>query len=172
MPRNIEIKAKISSVSAIASRASAIADQSAIEEVQDDTFFQCVNGWLKLRELSASQGKLIFYRRDDQKGPKESFYVCSLTTEPATLRESLSLAYGQAGRVQKKRTMFLVGRTRIHLDQVVGLGDFLEIEVVLQDDEPSEVGVREAHEIMRQLGVESKQLIEGAYVDLLRRKYD
>ena len=99
MPRNIEIKAHISSVRAAASKAAAIADQGPIEITQDDTFFQCANGRLKLREFSASQGELIFYRRDNQQGPKESFYVRSPTTEPATLRESLSLAYGQAGRV-------------------------------------------------------------------------
>jgi adenylate cyclase class IV len=47
------------------------------------------------------------------------------------------------------------------------LGHFLELEVVLQEHEPSEVGVREAHELMARLGVEASQLIEGAYVDLL-----
>ena len=99
MPRNIEIKAHISSVRAAASKAAAIADQGPIEITQDDTFFQCANGRLKLREFSASQGEVIFYRRNNQQGPKESFYVRSPTTEPATLRESLSLAYGQAGRV-------------------------------------------------------------------------
>ena len=69
--------------------------------------------------------------------------------------------------MQKHRTMFLVGRTRIHLDRVAGLGHFLELEVVLREHEPSEVGVREAHELMARLGVEPSQLIEGAYVDLL-----
>jgi adenylate cyclase class IV len=50
---------------------------------------------------------------------------------------------------------------------VVGLGHFVELEVVLEDDEPSDVGVREAHELMARLGIERSQLIEGAYVDLL-----
>lgn len=59
------------------------------------------------------------------------------------------------------------GRTRIHLDRVRGLGEFLELEVVLRDGESAELGVQEAHELMALLGVGDSQLIEGAYVDLL-----
>jgi predicted adenylyl cyclase CyaB len=167
MPRNIEIKAHIASVEALAPKAAAIADQGPIEIIQDDTFFSCDTGRLKLRAFSKEGGELIFYRRADQQGPKESFYLRSPTSAPETLRESLSLAYGQIGRVQKHRTLFLVGRTRVHLDRVAGLGHFLELEVVLEEHEPSEAGVREARELMAQLGVEPSQLVEGAYIDLL-----
>lgn len=167
MARNIEIKARIPSVEALAPKVAAIADKGPIEISQDDTFFRCESGRLKLRAFSREEGELIFYRRANRQGPKESFYLRSPTSEPETLRESLSLAYGQAGRVKKHRTLFLVGRTRIHLDKVEGLGHFLELEVVLQESEPPEVGVREAHELMAKLGVEPSQLIEGAYVDLL-----
>jgi predicted adenylyl cyclase CyaB len=167
MPRNIEIKARIESVEVLAEKAAAIADQGPIEIIQDDTFFQCAAGRLKLRAFSQEEGELIFYRRADQQGPKESFYLRSPTSDPEALREVLTLAYGQVGRVQKLRTLFLVGRTRIHLDRVAGLGDFLELEVVLEDHEASEVGVLEAHELMAKLGVEPSQLVEGAYVDLL-----
>jgi predicted adenylyl cyclase CyaB len=79
------------------------------------------------------------------------------------------LAYGEAGRVRKQRTLFLAGRTRIHLDRVEGLGSFLELEVVLADDEPPAKGIAEAHRLMEQLGVASTQLVEGAYVDLLSK---
>ncbi|HVO26842.1 MAG TPA: class IV adenylate cyclase [Candidatus Margulisiibacteriota bacterium] len=170
MPRNVEIKAHIASVAALASKAAAIADQGPIEIAQDDTFFRCDAGRLKLRAFSADQGELIFYRRANQQGPKESFYVRSPTSDPESLRELLSLAYGPVGRVLKQRTLFVVGRTRIHLDQVVGLGHFLELEVVLEDHESPEAGVHEAHEIMARLGVEPSQLIKGAYVDLLAQQ--
>ena len=148
-------------------KAAALADQGPIDIVQDDTFFVCDAGRLKLRAFSEEEGELIFYRRANQVGPKESFYVRSPTAAPASLRESLTLAYGQSGRVQKRRTLFMAGRTRIHLDRVVGLGHFLELEVVLEEQEPSEAGVREAYELMARLGVEPSQLVEGAYVDLL-----
>ncbi|MFM4952016.1 class IV adenylate cyclase [Aeromonas dhakensis] len=170
MPRNIEIKAKIESIELLLPKALAIADQGPVEIEQDDTFFRCDAGRLKLRTLSPSAGELIFYRRADQQGPKESFYQLTPTHEPDRLRETLSLAWGQIGRVQKKRTLLLVGRTRIHLDRVQGLGHFLELEVVLEEDEPLEAGMQEANDIMAQLGVEPSRLIEGAYLDLLLRQ--
>ncbi|WAG10918.1 class IV adenylate cyclase [Aeromonas dhakensis] len=170
MPRNIEIKASIERIDDLLPKALAIADQGAVEIEQDDTFFRCDAGRLKLRTLSPSAGELIFYRRADQQGPKESFYQLTPTHEPDRLRETLSLAWGQIGRVQKKRTLLLVGRTRIHLDRVQGLGHFLELEVVLEEDEPLETGMQEANDIMAQLGVEPSRLIEGAYLDLLLRQ--
>lgn len=170
MPRNIEIKASIERIDDLLPKALAIADQGPVEIEQDDTFFRCDAGRLKLRTLSPSAGELIFYRRADQQGPKESFYQLTPTHEPDRLRETLSLAWGQIGRVQKKRTLLLVGRTRIHLDRVQGLGHFLELEVVLEEDEPLEAGMQEANDLMAQLGVEPSRLIEGAYLDLLLRQ--
>jgi predicted adenylyl cyclase CyaB len=167
MPRNVEIKARIASVDAFVDRAAAIADQGPFEIPQDDTFFVCANGRLKLRELSPDHGELIFYRRPDQSGPKESFYVRAVTSDPTALRECLSLAHGQAGRVRKQRTLFLAGRSRLHLDRVAELGDFLEIEVVLADGESIDVGIREANDLMKRLGIEHSQLVDAAYLDLL-----
>jgi predicted adenylyl cyclase CyaB len=170
MARNVEIKARVPSRGALLSRAIDIADDGPTEIAQDDTFFACATGRLKLRQFSTDSAELIFYRRADQAGPKESFYVRSATSEPGSLREALTLAYGQAGRVIKQRTLFLVGRTRIHVDKVQGLGDFVEIEVVLRDDEPVEAGVQEAREIMRSLGIDDADLVTTAYVDLLNTK--
>jgi predicted adenylyl cyclase CyaB len=165
--RNVEIKARITSVEALLPRVKAVADQGPFDIRQDDTYFACNTGRLKLRMFSKGEGELIYYRRADQQGPKESFYLHSPTTAPEVLRESLALAYGRTGHVEKHRTLFLAGRTRIHLDRVSGLGHFLELEVVLEENEPFEAGVREAAELLGKLGVERSQLIEGGYVDLL-----
>ena len=167
MARNIEIKARIERIGALAPRVAAVATEGPFEIAQDDTFFRCESGRLKLRVFSATQGVLIFYRRANQQGPKESFYICTPTEDPQSLRECLSLAFGQVGRVVKHRTAYLVGRTRVHLDRVEGLGHFLELEVVLEENESVEAGVEEAHSLMVQLGVKPGQLIESAYVDLL-----
>ena len=167
MARNVEIKARIESVAALAPHAAALADQGPTEIVQDDTFFACASGRLKLRAFSATSGQLIFYQRPDRAGPKESFFLISPTSSPDTLREALTLAYGQAGRVRKHRTLYLAGRTRIHLDRVETLGDFLELEVVMADGEPAEAGVTVAHDLLAKLGIAQDQLIDRAYVDLL-----
>jgi predicted adenylyl cyclase CyaB len=169
MARNIEIKARVENLSRLAAKVAAIADQGPVEILQDDTFFRCDAGRLKLRSFSDGTGELIFYRRANQEGPKESFYIRSPTSAPDNLRESLTLAYGAVGRVRKHRTLFLIGRTRIHLDQVEGLGHFLELEVVLGDGERSENGVREAQRLMETLGIDRSQLLERAYIDLVER---
>ncbi len=167
MSRNIEIKARIAGIDAIAKTVAAFADEGPIEIAQDDTFFVCATGRLKLRAFADGRGELIFYRRPDERGPKESFYLITPTSAPDVLRESLSLAYGQAGRVLKARTVFLVGRTRIHLDRVEGLGQFLEIEVMLEEGESPEAGIQDAQALMQRLGVDASQLVDAAYVDLL-----
>ena len=167
MPRNVEIKARVTDRDALVRRAEALATEGPVEIAQDDTFFRCERGRLKLRAFSEDRGELIFYQRADVGGPKESFYVRSPTSSPATLRESLALAYGVAGRVRKQRTLFLCGRTRIHVDRVDELGDFVELEVVLDDDETADAGMREAHDLMAALGIDAAHLVEGAYVDLL-----
>ena len=167
MARNIEIKAHVADMTALRARAVAIADEGPVEIRQDDTFFACERGRLKLRAFSTDEGELIFYRRMDQQGPKESFYVRTPTPAPDSLREALTLAYGEVGRVRKRRTLFMAGRTRIHLDEVEGLGDFMELEVVLREGERTEDGVREAEALMAKLQVQTSQLIDRAYVDLL-----
>jgi adenylate cyclase class IV len=170
MARNIEIKAWVDDPAALAARAAAIADAGPVAIAQDDTFFRCPTPGdrLKLRAFDDGTGQLIFYRRADRAGPKESFYLLSPTASPDTLREALTLAHGQAGRVRKQRTLFLVGRTRVHLDRVEGLGELMELEVVLGEDEPAAAGEAEARALMARLGVDAARLVEGAYVDLLR----
>ena len=72
----------------------------------------------------------------------------------------------------KHRTLYLIGKTRVHLDRVEGLGDFMELEVVLADNESTESGVKVANELLRKLGIPPDHLIEGAYVDLLDKGVD
>ena len=168
MPRNVEIKAKIRDLLQLRTRAQSIADSGPFEIQQDDTFFVCHNGRLKLRIFSESQGELIFYRRDDSPNPKESQYVITPTSAPYELREMLVLSLGECGRVRKQRTLFLAGNTRIHLDEVEVLGAFMELEVVLSGRETVAQGIETAHRVMQQLGVSNQDLVDRAYVDLLK----
>lgn len=168
MARNVEIKARVADLAAVENRARAIATSGPQDIAQDDTFFTCPRGRLKLREFADGTGQLIHYLRADESGPKTSDYVISPTASPATLRESLARALGVVGRVRKRRRLYLVDRTRIHLDDVEGLGAFLELEVVLREGEGAESGDAEAARIMRLLGIDEAQLVRGAYVDQLK----
>lgn len=172
MARNVEIKARIHELALLLERVQAVSDSGPIEIDQDDTFFRCPSGRLKLRELSSSEGQLIFYERLDCAGPKESRYFICPITQPSSLRETLTLALGIVGRVRKRRLLYLVGNTRIHIDEVEGLGHFLELEVVLADGESVEAGQAVAHDLMSKLGISAHALIAGAYVDMLQSAPD
>jgi len=167
MARNVEIKARIECVEMLLPKVAALADGAPLEIFQDDTFFSCPNGRMKLRVFSPDRGELIFYQRADKAGPKESSYYISPTTSPDSLRDVLTRGYGQGGRVRKLRTLLMVGKTRIHLDQVENLGSFLELEVALAEGEAPESGEAVARELLDALGISSDQLIDVAYVDLL-----
>ncbi|MBV6820498.1 class IV adenylate cyclase [Rahnella sp. PD12R] len=170
MARNIEIKAKVDDFSALYEKIALISDGLPDIIEQDDTFFICPHGRLKLRTLAVDRGELIFYQRPDQAGPKTSYYTLSETHDPDSLRETLTLAYGAAGRVIKQRTLFMLGQTRLHLDRVKGLGDYLEFEVVLEDSETPEQGIAIAEDLLERLGIDRQELVDQAYVDLLNQK--
>jgi predicted adenylyl cyclase CyaB len=167
MSRNVEVKARAGDVDAVEARARAIAEQGPFDLEQDDTFFACSNGRLKLRELGPDRGELIFYRRLDVEGPKLSEYVIAPTTAPAAMREALGRALGVIGRVRKRRRLYLVGTTRIHLDQVDGLGMFAELEVVLSSSQSVADGEAMARHLISALGLSDADLEPRAYIDLL-----
>ncbi len=164
--RNIEIKARVGDLAEVETRARIIATEGPVDLAQDDTFFACAKGRLKLRQFSDGRGELIHYFRADDTGPKVSDYLISPTAAPDLLRQSLSRALGTIGRVRKRRRLYLVDRTRIHLDEVEGLGAFVELEVVLRDGETAEAGEVVARHVMGALGIDESQLVREAYVDM------
>lgn len=167
MPANVEIKARVRDASVMHARATALADGPPVRIVQIDTFFSVAQGRLKLRDFGDGTGELIFYSRPDAAGPKVSRYCITPTADPAGLRRTLAMALDVAGVVGKRRTLYLVGQTRVHFDEVEGLGDFMELEVVLEEGQPAEEGERIARELMVRLRVADSDLVTGAYVDLL-----
>ena len=167
MPTNIEIKARVRDFSELKRRAQAISDLPLEVIPQEDTFFVTPKGRLKLRVLAPDRAQLVYYERPDQDGPKRSDYFIFNTNDPENLKTALRLALGVRGVVKKTRYLYMVGQTRIHLDNVDGLGQFMELEVVLRDGQSDAAGQAIADDLMKQLGIEPSDLIEGAYMDLL-----
>uniref|UniRef100_A0A914IBT3 CYTH domain-containing protein n=1 Tax=Globodera rostochiensis TaxID=31243 RepID=A0A914IBT3_GLORO len=162
MPRNVEIKAVVDNLDELSRRVDAVCGEAAAELlVQEDTFFHAPKGGrLKLREFRKAE--LIFYDRADVEGAKLSDYV---KTE-----EALSRAIGISGIVRKTRTVFIYkGQTRVHLDRVDGLGDFLEFEVCLTDDQTVQEGQQIADDLLHLLNVRKCALVKGAYFDHLTK---
>ena len=167
MAKNIEIKASMEDIEFCLNKARVLAGCEPEIIKQEDYFFNCENGRLKLRIFSSDRGELIFYNRENISGPKTSEYYISGTDDPKELLHVLKKAYGIYGKVKKVRRLFIAGRTRIHLDQVVGLGDFLEFEVVLSENDKPADGEAEANRLLDQFGIKKSDLIECAYVDLI-----
>ncbi|MCU0487056.1 MAG: class IV adenylate cyclase [Anaerolineales bacterium] len=167
MPRNVEIKARVTDLASIEVQASMLAQPGPRLIIQEDIFFFVPQGRLKLRKFDAAHGELIYYEREDTLEPKESFYLRSATADPDGLTETLKAALGLRGVVRKQRTLYLVGQTRVHLDRVEGLGDFVELEVVLGEGQSVEDGAQVAQALMQALGIRADGLITGAYIDLL-----
>jgi predicted adenylyl cyclase CyaB len=167
MPVNIEIKARVDDFGALKARAESISNQPVEIIPQEDIFFNTDNGRLKLRVLAPDAGYLIYYERPDQDGPKRSDYHLAKTDDPENLKIALRLALGVRGVVRKTRYLYMVGQTRIHLDEVEGLGHFMELEVVMHEGQSDAEGQAIAEGLMRRLGVREEALIEGAYMDLI-----
>ena len=167
MPSNIEIKARARNFDEIRLRAEGLSREPVETIPQEDIFFHTPRGRLKLRILSEDRAQLIYYTRPDQEGPKRSDYHISYTSDPVNLKRVLELAYGIRGVVRKTRFLYLIGQTRVHLDDVEGLGQFMELEVVMREGQNDLEGQSIAEELMTSLGVERSDLLEGAYMDLL-----
>ena len=167
MSINVEIKATIADLEALKPKIERISDSPAELIRQEDIFYKGPRGRLKLRIYSDAGGELIYYERTDQSGPKRSQYFITKTSEPRDLAIVLESALGIRGVVRKKRWLYWVGNTRVHLDEVEGLGSFVELEVVLSTGQRIEEGELIAGELMTTLGIKESDLVAGAYIDLL-----
>jgi adenylate cyclase class IV len=167
MARNIEIKARVPDLDAVRASVRLLASHPGEILEQTDIFFAVPDGRLKVRRFSDGTGELIAYHRADRLGPKESVFARYPCQDARDLSDTLGRVLTVRGVVTKRREVFLVGRTRIHLDHVHNLGCFVEFEVVLDDGEPARDGERVARGLLQQLNIPDAGLVAEAYIDLL-----
>ncbi|MDX6600185.1 MAG: hypothetical protein QOE87_4072 [Gaiellales bacterium] len=137
--------------------------------VQRDTYFGVEHGRLKLREdLERRTGELIFYLRAHESGLRASSYWRAPTIDPEALLSLLTAAHGVTGVVTKRRRLFLHRNVRIHLDDVEGLGSFVELESVLAvagSESPTEAEA--LAEVVAALGLAERETIAEGYLELM-----
>jgi adenylate cyclase class IV len=170
MRTNVEIKARARDFASLRCLAERLSDTPVQEIHQEDTFFFTGGGRLKLREFADPPAQLIYYERSDGHGPKRSDYHIFETSDAPALKAILGLALGVRGRVRKTRYLYLIGNTRLHLDDVERLGQFMELEVVLGAGLSEAEGRVVAEHLMSQLGIAESDLLEPAYIDLLEQQ--
>ncbi len=141
---------------------------------QVDTYLRVEHGRLKLRELRSAadpvtveRAELIAYARPTDEGPRWSTYevIPIAANAAAGLLRGLLMTHEQLARVDKVRHVAVLGQTRIHLDEVVGLGSFVELETVMstQSDEDA---ATEHQQVIATLGLDRFPSIAGSYSDL------
>lgn len=134
---------------------------------QVDTYYRSSSGRLKLREGNI-ENNLIWYQRPDQAGPKTSHCVLYKTEKDSALKAILHDAMGVMVVVDKEREIYFIDNIKIHLDQVKGLGTFLEIEAQSEEgDKSEELLNRQCVQLMDELGIRNEDLVNESYSDLL-----
>jgi homotetrameric cytidine deaminase len=159
--RNLEIKARDPDPGRSLERALALGADDRGEIVQRDTYFARARGRLKLREQTPGAAELIQYRRPDESGPRVSEYRIVPAPDSEALAAALDAALGTLVVVEKRRRLLQAGGVRVHLDRVQGLGDFIELEAVGQDD-PAAID-----RLRSELEIADGDLVAASYSDLL-----
>lgn len=166
---NIEIKAKSLGLDRIRDiLKSNNADFKGIDH-QIDTYFKVNSGRLKLREGNI-ENHLIYYEREDKSGPKKSLVVLYKYNPDQSLKEILTRSLGVLAVVNKHREIYFIDNVKFHLDNVRGLGNFVEIEAI---DEDGSIGTEKLHEqckhYLKLLNISKEDLLENSYSDLILR---
>jgi adenylate cyclase class 2 len=165
--RNLEIKLHDPDPPRTLEAALAVGDDAGVLE-QRDTYFHAVTGRLKLREIAGATAELIAYARADLEGPKVSHYSIVPVYDPAALVEALGAALGVRAVVEKRRRLVMWRNVRIHLDDVAGLGRFVELEAVAATSGGLEAEKVKVDELRRALRVDDDRLlIARGYAELL-----
>ncbi len=167
MPKNLELKARIVSIADAVRRAHRI--QARFKGIlrQRDIYYQVSHGRLKLRVINGHSAELIFYNRPNKKGSKYSDYIVHPVSDMSLTNTLCSKAFGKKIVVEKKRRLFLYKNARLHLDEVRGLGMFIEFEVLVTD------GKRQAQKLLDLLSetfeIKRSQTCAASYADLILR---
>ena len=167
---NIELKARIDSVSVVQKLVTRMPTTRLEDEHQVDTYFHCPHGRLKLREINGNRATLISYERPDTVTAKQSTYQLVPIDEPVLLKSALAQTLGIRAVVDKVRQIFLFKNVRIHLDKVRGLGEFLEFEAVLDENHTAAEGQKLVRYLMEALAVTKMDLLTGSYGEMIAAK--
>ena len=169
--QNIEIKARLEDRARVERQLEALGAKKMWTRRQEDTFYRVpqlgsMPSWLKLREAEDSPPELIAYRRAPAHGgPHASDYELIVVKDAAAWKRLFSRVLPEDKVVKKTRTLWLYESTRIHLDSVEGLGEFLELETLVHG--PPDVARAETLRIMEILHLSEEDCLTGAYRDLL-----
>lgn len=166
-PVNVEIKAKCPNPAEIEKILKTKNARFVGEDHQIDTYFNVNKGRLKLRE-GTIENNLIAYHRSNQAGPKQSDICLYPSTDASSLKATLTSTLGIKVVVDKKRKIYFIDNVKFHVDQVIGLGSFVEIEAIDRNRKLTIADLQQQCELyMKLLNIQTNDLVEVSYSDLL-----
>jgi adenylate cyclase, class 2 len=164
---NIEIKARINNPAFVRNYLLTNRADFKGTDQQTDTYFNTGNGRLKLREGNI-ENNLIFYNRPDQAGPKGSVFNLVHVQDAAGLKEVLTKSIGIKVVVKKKREIYYIENVKFHIDEVPGLGSFIEIEAGnIGNDFSKEKLSEQCNFYMNAFQIKPTDLVDKSYSDML-----
>lgn len=166
--KNLELKAHCPDVEQVVRIVESLGIEKEWTHHQVDTYFKIPAGKLKLREVDGEAAELIYYQRPNEKGTKISDYSLFQTHSGESLKRLLVLALQIDLVVEKSRTLYLWKNVRIHLDKVLGLGNFIEFEAVLSENAGHEESEDRIQFLRKRLQVKDGYLIADGYYELLK----
>ncbi len=181
MATNLEFKARCESLEDLYRRLVALNAQHRETVHQIDTYFSMMTDAaastqkdckprLKLREIDEiGEAWLIYYERPNQNESRYSQYHLSKINDPSTLKTLLTAALGIETIVEKQRELWMFKNTRIHLDTVAGLGEYIELETVFQGQTEAEA-IAEHQHVKDILHLDTAEPVAVSYSDLIMQK--
>lgn len=168
--KNIELKIVLSNPEAVILNLKTIKARFIGKIKQIDIYYNCQKGRLKLREINGKSSELIFYQRPDTKKSKVSDYqvLPIKISQVKNIKHILSQAMGEKIIVKKERNLWLYKNTRIHIDKVKNIGNYLELETVVKKGILS--AKKEHQEVIDLLGISKTKKIDVSYSDLLLKR--
>lgn len=165
MARNIEMKARVADLEAARSVALRLGARDTGVDVQVDRYYALEGGRRVKLRTNRDGAHLIHYDRAETAGVRPSDYTITPVREDGVCR----VPTGEPiVTVRKRRRILLLGNVRIHLDDVEGLGTFLELEAVVDAAHDDARCRAQVDELLAALGIADADLIRASYGELLR----
>jgi len=164
---NLELKARTASAAEARRLALDCGASPSGTLLQEDTYFRVPRGRLKLREARGSPAELIYYERDEETPERWSRYTREEVGDAGGLKRVLAAAFGVLAVVIKRRELYMFRDARIHVDDVEGLGTFLEFEVTGGETPATEETMRD---LRAAFGVAPEDVLKCSYSDMIPAK--
>jgi predicted adenylyl cyclase CyaB len=166
--RNIEFKCAVEFPEQIAKAVSLNGAKLEQQVVQHDLYFATKTGRLKLRSNDGKAKALIGYSRRDEPLIRESeFDYLSLESSNGDLLAAMLENYlSTVVEVKKRRKRYVAGTTIVNIDDVDGVGTFVEIEVPIAPEREAEAQCV-AHDWFQKLKLRPSRITPWSYQNLV-----